>query len=207
MTSIKSHQRFSNGASRPAWAGAVNIVSRQRTVNIVSRQPKKITASHQIAPGIQTTQSTEFSGLVLPVSAPSVKGSPSFGQGLGFPHLGEHLPDVDPNLQKNWGRFEKVLSQAAAGMMEWKGSRDPQLASRSAAPQNVLHLRAVSQSVTRPTRGNQSSRSESISGEISKMFAIRDVSGSQLRFESAGSTASFRLTPSSIELSRDPRTL
>jgi len=195
--SVNSHRQFYDGAPRPHWAGAVQSVSRQR-----------------IAGPNQLTQSTELSGLVLPVSVtsrhlPPAGQSHTFGLSLGLPHLGQQLADVHPDLWKNWGRLEQVLGQAAAGVMGWDGPQQPQQASRQAAPDNALQLRVFRQTLksTSPEDGGRLLRPDAISGEVSKVFAMKDVSGSQLRFESAGSAATFEVTPSSLHWSRDPRTL
>jgi len=191
MTRVNSHRRLYGGAARPPWAGAAKSTSSRRAT----------TSNREV-------HSTELSGLVIPVSLASPGGSHTFGKGLGFPDLGEQMPDVHPDLWKNWVRLEHVLSQAAAGTMGWNGPRSPQRVSTSGAPETVLHLVATRQVVK--SRDGQTSgprRGDAISGEIRKMFAVRDVSGSQLRFESAGSSANFEVTPSSLHWSRDPRTL
>jgi len=194
---LKSHRQFFDGTSRPQWAGPVRSVSRQR-----------ISGLNRLA------QSTEVSGLVLPVSAgtgrsQSTGARSGIGQSLGFPPLGGLLSNVHPDLLKNWGRLEQVLGTAATGLMEWDGPRGTQQAARSAVPVNALQLRAERQTLTSTKAADEgrSLRPDVISGEISKVFAIRDVSGTHLRFESAGSAASFRVTASSLHLSRDPRTL
>jgi hypothetical protein len=191
--SVNSHRNFYNGAPRPHWAGAVQSVSRHR-----------VTGPHQ------STQSTELSGLVLPVSASAPAGqSHTFGQSLGLPHLGEQFTDVHPDLWKNWGRLEQVLGQAATQVMGWDGPQRPGQASSSAAPDNALQLSAFRRTVksTAPEGGGKVLGPDSISGEVSKVFAIQDVSGTQRRYESAGSAATFEVTPSSVHWSRDPRKL
>jgi hypothetical protein len=195
--SVKSHRQFYDGAPRPHWAGAVQSVSRQRLTG-----PNR------------STQSTEVSGLVLPVSVTSQASPPAgqshtFGQSLGLPHLGEQFADVHPDLWKNWGRLEQVLGQAATQVMGWDGPQRPGQASSSAAPDNALQLSAFRRTVksTNPEDGGQLLGPDSISGEVSKVFAIQDVSGTQRRYESAGSAATFEVTPSSVHWSRDPRTL
>ena len=195
--SVNSHRQFYDGAPRPHWAGAVQSVSRQR-----------------IAGPDRMAHSTELSGLVLPVSGASRHSLPSgsthtFGLSLGFPHLGEHFADMHPDLWKNWGHLEQVLGEAAAGVMGWNGPRRPRQASGLGAPENALHLRASRQTLRSTGADDQGRllRPDAISGEVSKVFAIRDVSGSQLRFESACSAATFTVTPASVHWSRDPRTL
>lgn len=197
MTSVNSHRHLFNGAPRPPWAGAVQSVSRQR-----------IAGPHHVA------QSTELSGLVMPVSVTSAHspgaGPPhTFGLSLGLPHLGEQLQDVHPDLWKNWGRLEQVLGQAAATVLGWDGPQRPQQISRLAVPANALHLRAFRQTLrsSKPEDGGRLLRPDAISGEISKVFAIGDASGTQRRFESAGSSATFEVTPSAVHWSRDPRNL
>lgn len=189
MTSMNAHRRFSTGPMRPGWAGAVQSTSSRRTSG-----PNRV------------VHSTEFSGLVLPVSVPPAADPHTFGQGLGFPHLGDHMPDVHPELWKNWARFERVLSQAAAGAMGWNGPLRQHHASAAAVPRHALHL-VASRQVMKSKDQSGPPRSDAITGEIRKMFAIRDVSGTQLRFESAGTSAHFRVTSAGVHWSRDPRGL
>lgn len=190
------HRQFYNGSLRPDWAGSVRSVSRQR-----------LTGPDRLA------DSVELSGLVLPVSVlsqylPAVGNKHTAGLGIGFPQLGEFLPGMHPDLWKNWGRLEQVLTEAAIDIMGWKGSQGPREANRSGLPENAIHLR-MSRQVLRSAGqdGGDLLRPDAVFGDISKVFAIRDVSGSQVRFESAGSAATFKLTPSSADWSRDPRTL
>ena len=194
---MTSHRHFYDGASRPQWAGSVQSESRQR-----------ITGKDQL------TQSTELSGLVLPISVSARYSSPSgssqaSGLSLGFPHLGEHFVDMHDDLWKNWGRLEQVVGEAAAGAMGWNRPQGPHQASRAGVPENALRLRALRQTLTSTGADDTGRllRPDSITGEVSKMFAIRDVSGSQLRFESACAGATFRVTPAGVHWSRDPRTL
>jgi len=189
---VNSHPQFYNGVPRPHWAGAVHSISRQRISGLN-----------------QVSRSAEISGLVIPVSMGPSASPHSFGQSLGFPDLREHLTDLEPEIWKNWTRLEQAVSQAAASLMQWKGPGHPRQAFLSGVPENVLQLRASARTLksTAPENTGQLLRPAAISGEVSKLFAIRDVSGSQLRFESACSTCSFQITPSSVHWSRDPRTL
>jgi hypothetical protein len=193
MTSIESHNRMFGGSPRPRWAGSVQAVSRERGAgpNLVNR-------------------STELSGVVLPISVPTAPGQlHTFGQQLGFPHLAEQLPDMDPEVWKSWSRFEQVVGQAATGIMGWKRPQSHQGAIHTPMPANALHLRLTGRTVQSTPAGaaQPSFRSSAISGEISKVFNISDVSGSQHRFESAGSSASFRVVAGAVHWSRDPRSL
>lgn len=195
--SVNSHQLFYDGTPRPRWAGAVQSVAKQRATG-----PNRL------------TQSTELSGLVLPVSGTSRYSPPSgpshsFGQSLGLPHLGELLANKSADIWKSWGHLEQALGQAAAGVMEWGGPVRPQQAYRQGAPNNALRLRASCQSQTSTAKADagRQLRPDEISGEVSKVFAIGDVSGTQLRYESAGSSATFRATPAGVHWSKDPKTL
>jgi len=195
MVQVTTHRHFHNGVPRPHWAGTVQSVSRQR-----------ITAPNQL------TESTELTGLVLPVhspSSPSGSQAHTHGRSLGFPDLGEQFGDASPDLWSNWGRLEQLLGEAAAATMGWDGHQEPRRASGMTPPANALHVRVYRQTLksTAPEDEGGLLRPDSISGDISKVFAIRDVSGSQLRYESAGTSAAFHVTSSSVHWSRDPRTL
>jgi hypothetical protein len=166
-----------------------------------------------IAPG-RVAQSVEVSGLVLPtpVAALSLQGTQSahtFGMGLGFPHLGERLPDLDPEMWKSWGQVENVVKDAAVRVMGWNGPQSVGQANRSGAPQKALQLSLIKRTLKSTQKQDEGRllRPHIISGEVKKLTAIRDVSGTRLRYESAGASAAFTLSPSSVQWSRDPRQL
>jgi len=190
MTKVKSHGRIYGGSPRPQWAGPVQAVSREHSGG-----------------QNQVTRSAELSGVVLPISVPSA-GSHTFGQSLGFPHLGEALPDMPPETWKSWSRFEQVVSEAAAGLMGWQGPQPHHRAAQMSTPDQALHLRLVGRTVHSTSQGEEPSlRAHGISGEVSRVFNIRDVSGRQQRYESAGSSASFQVTSGGVHWSKDPRSL
>lgn len=190
MTSIESHRRLYGGAPRPHWAGAVQAVISQ-----------KLTGSNRLSHNL------EFSGLVLPISVRAVAKGHTYGQSLGFPHLGEQLPDMSPEFWKNWGHLERVVGEAASALMGWGGPQPLHRAVHSSMPENALRMRLVSRSVLSRTDDNRVLQAGGVSGEINKMFNIRDVSGTQHRFESAGASAMFTVTPGAVHWSRDPRSL
>jgi hypothetical protein len=186
---MTNHRYLYGGASRPVWAGPVHSASSRRLIA-----------------GGSSVHSVDVAGLVVPVSVGAQTGASghSFGLGLGFPDLGKEFSDMHPGLWDSWGRLENVLTQAATNTMAWDAPPGPRQAARTSAPLHALKLSITRRRLTDP---RSAPRPDTLVGKISKMFAIRDVSGTKLRFESAGAAANFTLTPSSAHWSRDPRTL
>ena len=189
MTKVKLHDRTYGGSPRPQWAGAVQSVSRE----------------HSGTPN-QLTRSTELAGVILPMSVPAVGGH-TFGQSLGFPHLGDAMPDMPTEIWKGWPQFEQAISEAAAGVMGWEGPKARHQILQTNTPEQALHLRVTGRTVESTSDVGSSVQAYGISGEVSKVFNIRDVSGRQQRFESAGASATFQVTPAAVHWSRDPRSL
>ena len=186
---MTNHRQLSGGANRPIWAGAVQSASRRR----------------QIAGG-SSIHSVQVAGLVVPTTAAAATGAGghTFGRRLGFPDLGQQFSDMHPGIWDSWGKLENVLSEAATTVMAWSAAPGPRQAARSGPPGHALKLSITRRRMTNP---RSATRPDVLVGKISKMFAIRDVSGKKLRFESAGAAANFTLTPSSAHWSRDPRSL
>jgi len=196
---MELHHELADGSIRPNWAGPVTVLSRRRG-----------------RPG-HASQAIEVSGVVVPVQVHprylpvgSVHQH-TFGLGLGFPDLSEHLldPSHNPGLSKNWAKMERAIAEAAAKTMGWNGSLHPQRAGLAGLPPNALHLRLTGDVPRGKNRDEQkgSEEPDSLTGELTKVYPIRDVSHTMLRMQTVGSPSSFRLTPMSGSWSRDPRAL
>jgi hypothetical protein len=193
------HHHFFNGVNRPGWAGPVTAETRKRRRNG------------------STQQSVELAGVVLPVNVhPRYLPAGSldrhtFGLGLGFPDLSESLldPDLREGMSRQWSGIEQKIGAASAQLMGWGGKSDPRTANLSALPDFALHLMLKG---TLPNADPDKARdpldpSEIVSGEVSKVFPIRDPSGSKHRMQRVGSPLAFTVSPFNSTLSRDPASL
>jgi hypothetical protein len=190
------HHQLFDGSLRPNWAGPVTVLS---TRHFLGRSK----------PG----HAIKVAGVVVPVQVPK-KFLPSgghqhtFGMGLGFPDLSANIldPESHSSLAQNWARMEQMIAEAAAKTMGWGGSTQTRNLGRLGLPANALHL-LLSGVIPRgkqekaPAPGSEQN---ALLGELTKMFAIHDVSGKQVRMQRTGSPASFRVSPFAASFSRDP---
>jgi hypothetical protein len=189
-----------DGSLRPRWAGPVTVVSRNRN----------------IPPG-KEMHSVELSGVIVPVHVHrkyvhGIAGiQHTFGLSLGFPDLRDHfLPLAQHSrISKGWEGLEDAITAAALRTMKWEKRPSTTSLNYAGLPPNALHLRLVGQRLR--YRNNQArgeiAEPDVLAGELIKTFPIRDVSGTRLRMQTVGSPASFKLTPSIANWSRDPRSL
>jgi hypothetical protein len=195
------HQMF-DGSLRPHWAGPVTMSSRRRSLGHGKQ-------GHAI----------EVEGVVVPVHVPGrflPQGAHrhTFGMGLGFPDLSGHLlhPSRDPAMAKSWAGMEQAIAGAAAKTMGWDGSMPSRNVRLTGLPPYALHLR-MSGMIPR-NLGQKSGDHEpidpehlSLTGELTKVFPIRDVSGVRFRMQTTGSPSSFKVSPGMANWSRDPGAL
>lgn len=192
------HQLF-DGSLRPPWAGPVTLLS---TRHYLGRSKR----GHAI----------QVAGVVLPVQVPA-KYLPSgshrhtFGMGLGFPDLSENIldPERHSELSKSWAHMEQMIAQAAAKTMGWGGSVHPRRLDMAGLPSNALHmiLSGVIPGDKQHKDLTPGSEQNSLVGELTKMFAIHDVSGRRVRMQRTGSPSSFKVSPFAANFSRDPLAL
>ncbi|MCK9919345.1 hypothetical protein MXD81_60465 [Microbacteriaceae bacterium K1510] len=161
-------------------------------------------------------RSFQFSGVVVPVAVhpkylpPGVNHRHTFGLGIGFPNLSAHLlhPGRDPRLSQQWSGVEGRIASAAAQVMGWSTRARPTAASMADIPANALHVLLNGEippddDEARLRQGDPNM----LSGELTKLFPIRDVSGSRVRMQAISSPAKFELTPFGASWSRDPAAL
>jgi hypothetical protein len=192
------HHQLFDGSWRPPWAGPVTVMSRRRSVR----------------PG-RMSQRVVLSGVVLPVrvhpgAVPSSGHQHTFGLGLGFPDLSNHFLNASPResrLTKSWATLENTIAEAAAQVMGWGGSIHPRDLSRADLPRNALHLALTGEIIRDRNDAPNGVEPESVTGELTKVFPIRDVSGRQLRMERTGASATLKLTPHLANWSRHPGSL
>ncbi len=197
---MELHQQFADGSLRPSWAGPVRIQSRKRNV-----RPER------------QLHSVELSGVVVPVQVhprflPAPGHQHTFGLGLGFPDLSKFFLNPSARQSKmsnSWAAMEGSIAAAAAQVMGWGGNVQPRQASRSQLPANALLLQ-LSSSILRERKDSDQDRilePDSLSGRLTKVFPIRDVSGRMMRMQTGGASSRLRLTPFMKNWSRDPRSL
>jgi hypothetical protein len=197
---MKFHQHMYDGSLRPHWAGPVSVAS-----------------SHRNMPQGKRLHSVEMSGIVVPsdVSRRYLPGGSghnhTYAMGLGFPDLRELFQPIleDSELSKGWEGMERSIKEAAQSVMGF-GSRLPRGAlARAAVPPNALHLKIAGQLIRDRFTGDKpnNAQPDTLTGELTKVFPIKDVSGTHMRMQPVGSPASFNLTPNSGNWSRSPITL
>jgi hypothetical protein len=189
------HHHLVGGAPRPHWAGPVTELELGRG------RPGRRGRSFRIA------------GVAVPVDVhprylpPGVSHRHTFGLGLGFPNLSGHLlhPGRDPRLSQQWSGVEQRVASAAARLMEWNGRARPREAGMTGVPPAALHVMLGGE--IPPDDGETDGLPNLLTGAVTRMFPIRDVSGTQVRMQAISSPAKFELTPYTTTWSRDPAAL
>ena len=200
------HYSLFDGQPRPSWAGPVTATTRKRILR----------------PG-KRSRHIELSGVVLPVEVhprhiPSGSRGHTSGLQLGFPDLSEGLlhPGKRPDLSKHWTGIEQAIAESAARTMGWGGHAKSYQLPHAGVPDRALHLCIAGEM---PEEGDPDEeepgagkfgnalRMKSITGELTKLFPIRDPSGTRVRMQRVGSPSLFLVDPFSAGWSRDPRAL
>ena len=193
------HTRLFDGSPRPTWAGPVTTQARPR------------------GRGAKRSQAVEVSGVVLPVQVHprylpggSAGHGHTFGLGLGFPDLSSHLldPSRSPQLSRQWARMERTIAESAAHLLGWSSPSSSRGLIHTPTPEQALHLRVTGQ-VPLDDEDERALHDPSfaLSGEVSKLRPVRDVSGKRLRMQQFGSSSLFHVNPLNASWSRDPRRL
>ncbi len=186
---MKVHNRTPGGGARPGWAGPV--------------QESDMTS---VTPEGRRRRLVQVGGLVLPMQRPL--GMPSgHGSSLGLPDLAAHIlhPDRGRDLIKQWSCASHRLHLAAQDMMEWAHARRDSDLPRAGIPPHALHL-MLSADLSDPPSDTRA-RPASVRGALTKVFPVFDASGTRVKMKPAGPAAQLRITPQTVNWSRDPRTL